>query len=463
MNVALVMVDSLRRDHVGCYGNPWIKTPNIDALAKESAMFTEAYPESLPTIQVRRSLHTGKRVYPIREFHPRKGDVVRHAGWEPVGEDQVTLAEILREAGYRTAFITDCFHQFKPSMNFHRGFEQWEWIRGQESDPYRSCLPPAHIDLDHYLAAIMKGTGIEKMLRRYFANTAERKTEEDYFAPQVFIKAMNWIEQNQDAEKLFLLVDCFDPHEPWDPPKHYVDLYDPGYEGKEIIRPLYGDASYLSEAELRHMRALYAGEVTMVDTWFGRFLDKLHELGLMENTLLIFMSDHGHPLGERGVVGKPAWALFPELLDIPMLVRHPDGVGAGIRCDEFVYSHDLFPTILALLGLEPPRGQSDGIDIWNYVAGKPAPKRKYVTSIFRNYVWAKDKEFSYMSRSDGRAPRLYDLKADPSQRKNIASERQDKVEEMFLRVLADAGTPIPDYEAETQTEDSQWFMPPSSF
>ena len=95
----------------------------------------------------------------------------------------------------------------------------------------------------------------EKM-RQYLANTRYRKTEEDWFAPQVFTGAGDYLEHIKVAQPFFLLVDSFDPHEPWDPPRYYTDLYDPGYTGVEQINPQYGPSDYLDPTELRHMRAL---------------------------------------------------------------------------------------------------------------------------------------------------------------------------------------------------------------
>jgi hypothetical protein len=95
VNVVVVMVDSLRRDHVGAYGNDWIKTPNLGALAKESLLFTRPYPESIPTIPARRAIHTGVRTWPFRDWHPVSDDGFKPYGWAPVPEDQTVLAEVL--------------------------------------------------------------------------------------------------------------------------------------------------------------------------------------------------------------------------------------------------------------------------------------------------------------------------------------------------------------------------------
>ena len=140
MNFVLVIIDTLRRDHVGCYGNDWISTPSLDALAAESVRFTNVYPEALPTLQVRQSVYTGNRLFPFNAHVAKKGDFVKWPGWHPVDEQQVTLAEIMAHAGYRTGLVTDTYHQFKPSMNFHRGFQQFIWIRGQEGRWLRIVL-----------------------------------------------------------------------------------------------------------------------------------------------------------------------------------------------------------------------------------------------------------------------------------------------------------------------------------
>ena len=148
MNIVLIVIDSLRQDHLGAYGNKWIQTPHFDEFSNQAVTFTRCYPESLPTLPFRRSLHTGIRTFPYKGHRGYKGDYDRWPGWGPIPEDQDTISEILSQNGYRCGFITDCYHQFKPSKNFHRGFDSWHWIRGQEADRYRSGppIPDQHVE-----------------------------------------------------------------------------------------------------------------------------------------------------------------------------------------------------------------------------------------------------------------------------------------------------------------------------
>ncbi len=189
MNVILVILDSLRMDHMGCcadcYPEPsGAKTPNLDRLAAESLRFRKAAPESLPTLPMRRAVHTGQRVWPYWVHRSYKGDFKGAPGWGPMQEEQDSVAELLRNADYRTGFVTDTYHQFKASKNFHRGFDEWHWIRGQESDPYRSG--PTISDervLRHIPKSLLRrrrkksNAHFIERHRQYLMNVAERKSD----------------------------------------------------------------------------------------------------------------------------------------------------------------------------------------------------------------------------------------------------------------------------------------------
>jgi arylsulfatase A-like enzyme len=364
-------------------------------------------------------------------------------GWLPIPWYQTTLAEIVQSAGYETELVTDTYHQFELPMDFHRGFKVYRWIRGQERDHYK---PPSSVSEEEMRRRYyVHGEGLKA--RQYLANIqGRRKTEEDWFAPEVFINAMELLEGARRREPFFMVVDGYDPHEPWDPPEKYTRLYDPdGYEGGEPFTSLYGKDDYLTEAQLKRMRALYSGEVTMADRWLGNFLGRAHDLGVMDNTLLLLLSDHGHALGEHGYTGKPHYALWPELTDIVFLLRHPEGRGAAEVSDYYASTHDVTPTILGFLGMEPPR-PVEGTDLSVLLDGEEPEERPHFTLGYSDFVWTRDENHAMFSRNDGTDARLYDLKTDPAMDTDLAGERPDMVRQMFEEyVLKDAGGPLPRY------------------
>jgi arylsulfatase A-like enzyme len=449
-NVIVIIIDSLRKDHVGAYGNPWIKTPSLNALARESLRFTRAYPESIPTINARRAIHTGIRTWPFRNWQPPKGDDILLQGWQPIPEGQRHLAEILKENGYTTMFETDNMHQFKPSYNFQRGFDVFDFIRGQTTDNYQPLwtFPPEKVR-----SALLKGNvpAMTGQMRQYWANVAgsnvaERKAEEDWFSPRVFTGAMELMEVAKEGQPFFLVADSYDPHEPWDTPEEYVSLYDDPYNGKEPYSVIYGPSDYLTERELERMKARYAAEVTMVDRWLGNFLDKMDELKLFENTLLIVLSDHGVAHGEHGYTGKPSYVMWPEVTDIPFFICHPEGKRAGQTSDYYASTHDVAPTVLGFLGIEPSEPM-EGQDLSVLFEDGEPEKRAHFSLGYNDHAWARDDDYVMFARNDGSEARLFDLRMDPNMDRDIAGSNQEVLNRMWNDyVLADAGGPLPEYQ-----------------
>jgi arylsulfatase A-like enzyme len=448
-NVVLVILDSLRKDHIGAYGNPWIKTPNLDALSKESLRFTRAYPESIPTICARRTIHTGNRSWPFRDWKAPEGEDIILQGWQPIPEGQVHLAEILKENGYTTMFETDTMHQFKPSYNFQRGFDVFDFIRGQTTDNYK---PNWTFPRERVRGALLEGNivAMRNQMRQYWANVEgrlvpARESEEDWFSPRVFSGAMELMEAAKEEQPFFLVVDSYDPHEPWDTPDEYVSLYDDPYDGPEPYSVIYGDSSYLSERELQRMKARYAGEVTMVDRWLGNFLDKMAELDLFDNTLVVLLADHGIAHAEHGIAGKPSYALWPEVTDIPFFIRHPGGKGAGEVSDYYASTHDVAPTVLGFLGIEPEQPM-DGQDLSVLFDGGEPEERAHFSLGYNDHAWARDDDYVMFAKNDGSNALLYDLREDPNMDNDIAGSNQGVINRMWNEyVLEDAGGPLPTY------------------
>ena len=447
-NVVLIILDSLRRDHVGVYGyDRAAQTPNMDALANESLRFTRAVPESMPTINARRAIHSGTRTWPFVDWDPPMGEDIILQGWQPIPLSQVTLAQVLQASGYQTMMVTDNMHQFKASYDMHRGFDVFDFFRGQTTDNFMPnwTYDPAMVD-----RALMRGNvpAMTAQMKQYFSNVGGRRSEADWFAPRVFTRAAEMLEFAKDDERpFFLTVDSYDPHEPWDPPEEYVRMYDDEpYDLKEPFSVIYGPSDYLEERELTRMRARYSAEVTMADRWLGRLMDKMEEMNLFEDTLVMLLADHGVALGEHGYSGKPAYALWPEITDIPFFVRRPDGKGAGDESDYQASTHDVASTVLGYLGIEKPE-QMTGQDLSIIGAGAEPEERDHFTAGYHDHVWTRDDRYVMFCKNDGSGPKLYDIESDPEMNTDIAAQEPNVVKRMYDGyVLRDAGGPLPVYE-----------------
>jgi arylsulfatase A-like enzyme len=448
VNIVLVVFDSLRKDCVGLYGTPpWgpVRTPHLDALAEETFVFDRAFPESLPTLPTRRALYTGRRVYPFVNADFRlKGDFVGAPGWGPIPEDQPTLAETLRQAGYRTGLIADVYHMFKPSKNYWRGFDQWTFLRGQETDPQRSGPETSQEELDHWLPKQMQKPGRASFIRQCLKNMRGRTSEEDYFNARVFTEAARWLEQNLDAERFFLTVESFDPHEPWFVPDHYRRLYDDS-DGPEQVVSGYADTADLDPRLLARTQANYSGLVTMCDRWFGYFLEAMRVMGLLENTALIVTSDHGHSIGDKRYLGKRGYPSDPSVYDVPLLVRHPEGLGAGRRSGGIVQHHDISAEVLNLAGVGPA-APMDGVPFLDAaLEGRAA--RDHATVGWGGAATVITAEWFLNCKVDGAGAFLYDLAAPEPYARNVADKHPDVVRRLYAMAVADAdaGGGFPDY------------------
>jgi len=447
VNIVLAVFDSLRKDCMGCYGPmPWweVKTPNFDSLAKESLVMTRMYPESLPTLPARRALYTGKRVYPFDngDFH-FKGDFVGAPGWGPIPEEQDTVAELLRDNGYRTGLISDVYHQFKPSKNFWRGFNQWMFLRGQETDAYRSGPAPTQEQIDHWLPKELQNPWKVNFIRQCLMNMHDRIREEDYFNARVLIESARWLEQNQDADKLFLVMESFDPHEPWLVPEHYRRMYD-DTDGPEQVVSGYADTNAIRPELLNRTRANYAGLVTMCDRWFGHLYETMTVFGLLENTVLIFTTDHGHSIGDFNYMGKRGYPSTPEVYDVPLMIRHPDGIGAGKRSDMLVQHIDVAAQILDFAGVEPKQ-PIDGKSFWKSAVEGGTPIRDHATVGWGSAMTVIDHNWWLNCKVNGKGVFLRDLNSEKPFDTNVADKHPEIVKDLFGKGVEDARGEFPDY------------------
>lgn len=452
MNIVLVTFDSLRKDCLGTYGMepPWgkVHTPQLDRFAHEALVFDRVFPEVLPTLPARRAIYTGQRVYPFvdGDYH-FKGDEVYAPGWGPIFENQSTLAEILRHhANYRTGLVSDLYHMFKPSKNFALGFDQWTFLRGQELDPYRSGPDPTREEIDFWLSPDLQGGaeyGVE-FIRRCLRNMSGRIYEQDYFNARIMTEAAHWLEENREQEKFFLTVECFDPHEPWFVPEYYRRMYDDSDGGEHVIS-IYDEVASMPADLLRRAQANYSGLTTMCDRWFGYFMRKLQTLRLLDDTIVIVLSDHGHSIGDGGYMGKRGYPSRPEVFEAVLMIRHPDGIGADQHSELLLQHTDVSAQILDFAGIKPSQ-PLDGNPFWEKaLSPESKPLRDHVTVGWGDAMTVIHERWWLNCKVDGTGPILHDLSKETPFSVNHAEAQPEIVKDLFSRGVADAGGEFPEY------------------
>lgn len=451
LNLIVIVSDTFRHDNLACYGPKWLEnldTPNLDHFAEKAVVFNDAYPEGMPTIVIRRTLYTGRRVIPCYYF-PHHGNV-QLPGWHSLYNEDVTLSETLLAAGYVNTLISSLYHEFKPGRNFQRGFHTWRWIRGLEWDFYGTS-PHNLLDVSDLVSAdyLARFPALHNSLSQYKANRNLWQQQGESVTQLTMQDAIRWLNENHDQVPFYLHVESFNSHEPWDPPRRFLEKYMPNATGPSYIEPPYDTVPLPDEIKQR-FRANYAGAVNDVDFWVGNLLDTIEQFGLFKNSVVVFMSDHGAMLGEHGQFVKGPDKLRGQVTHIPLLIHTPDSTYAGKKVDGFVQVPDVMPTLLHLLGLKPP-SRVTGSNVWPLVTGEARSVRD---DTVHTYGWVgavRTKEWSYSEIWKPEAhqdqfhvtpgaplsvynPQLYNLEKDPHELTDVIDRYPDIAKQMSARM-----------------------------
>ena len=366
-NVLLISIDTLRADHLGCYGYQKAKTSTIDQLAKEGIQFTSCYTTAPITLPAHATLMTGQS--PLSHG-------VRDNGTFRLEDESLTLAEIYKEQGYHTAAFIGAF-VLDSRFGLDQGFDLYN----------------------------------DKM------DSGKKKTEllyEERRAEDVIGGAIEWLEKKKNP--FFLFIHCFDPHAPYSPPDEYK-----------------GDSQLLEPKDPPNMVANYDAEIAYVDDCLETLFLKLKELGLYDNTIICFVSDHGESLGEHG---EPSHAIFiyDSTLHIPWIIRCPNANYANTLIHQQVSNLDIAPTLLHLSGVEWPAASIQGKALLPYSLEVQKNEPVYCESYFSfyNHRWSpiegvRTEEWKYIKAPK---PELYHLGDDPKELHNLYFVEKDQVRYM---------------------------------
>lgn len=357
MRTVLVLMDTLKRDMLSVYEpNTFVKTPAIQAFAKEATIFDQHVIGSAPCMPARRDILCGRLNFLERS-------------WGPIEPFDITLPAVLSDHGIFSHITTDHCHYFRTGgEGYVQQFSTWDFHRGQEGDPWVSSIDdPLNMPSNYY----------GKLRAQYQKNRTKWTTEEEYPSPRTFQSAIQWLSDNKGKDDFLLMVEAFDPHEPFDVPDKYMELYEPTKLDRSYFEtPAYAPVQ-VPDCAVDYIQKRYAALLSMSDTWFGKLIQQLKDLSMFEDTMIIMTTDHGYFLGERGYFGKNYMHVYNELAHLPLLVHFPKGEFAGKRVDALTQNIDIMPTLLDVHGIHIP--QSVQGTSWKALLAHPnIYKKEYV-------------------------------------------------------------------------------------
>jgi arylsulfatase A len=455
-NIVIFLADDLGYGDLGSYGNPIIDTPHIDTFAAEGVRMTDFHSAGTVCSPSRAGLLTGRNPYRSGFFYIASGDTY-------LKDDEVTIAELLKSAGYETSF--------------------WgKWHLSELEEEWRNGPGPGEQGFDYWLGTTLNAfEGPENP--KWFLRNGEPVGEVDgWYCDVIVDEAGQWLEHNRDKDKpFFMFVSSHEPHTPIAPPASFSEPYE-----NDAVDVLEKDIKYggvaRPEKDISRNKSAYYGTVTQLDGAFGRLLQKLEDLGLEDDTIVIFTSDNGpespvsleESLGEweddsrdfsfgtpgdfRGMKRFP----YEGGHRVPGIVRYPRVITAGTESNVLFNGTDILPTVAKLAGVEFPTDRPiDGVDAFSAFLNKEVSREtssiwfypNHGDSYFRmpqmsmrtgdytllGYLPEKDDSTdlrTWMAENDPVRFELYDITLDPGQNNDISKEYPEVVASMKVEMIA---------------------------
>jgi arylsulfatase A-like enzyme len=387
-NLVLVVIDTLRADHLGTYGHDSPTSPRIDELAEQSLVFDCMYSQAPWTKPSIASLFTS--------LQPSQHRVVEEGTDNQLSESLITLAEVLSEAGYRTCGVSQNPH-IQSTTGFAQGFGEFIGLSGQESG-----------------------------------------------ANSMFEAGRDFLDQESE-EPFFLYLHFLDPHGPYAPPPKLREKFVGNLETTKrrvasgrVGMMLDGEVMLqeFGKGDLAYLEALYDAEIRWVDNAVGRLLDHMEAKGLDENTVVILTADHGEEFLDHGTV-KHGYHVYEESVHVPLIIRMPDG-RVGRDSTTLVQHIDLMPTALELLSLEGP-SELQGRSLGAALEGEGGGPREVVLtgSSWRGIerFAVRRGEWKLVCHVDESRTELFHLGDDPGEQSDVAAEHPGLVQELMTVYL----------------------------
>lgn len=417
-NVVLLTLDTVRAANLGLYGYERETTPNLGKFAETAVLYEKAHSPSAWTLPSHQSFFTG--------LHP--SEISEKWGSDILNDSHVTLAEIFQAIGYKTAGVVGG-PMCASGWGMSQGFDYYEDNLPTNSTPILSRLA-------------------NRLMPNFLTCTKRRANLLNDFV-------LRWLDNNTDSP-FFLFVNYFDAHPPVHPVFPFRNAFDGSYnifhsflmqEGAMQQAVNHGERD-LSESERSHWIALYDSEILYLDSEVGRLFDKLKELGVYDNTLIVVTSDHGHSYGEHHLSGHGGW-IFEEVVRVPLIVRYPGGRDGGTVISERYSLVNLFQLIMDEMGLTAPdtagtffpSGQRDFCVVEN---GPDQPYRHWKVIYSGHELRGIYNDRFKLVTIDGEMAELYDLANDPGETTNLLEDERQKADilnALLTQILDDMSLP----------------------
>jgi arylsulfatase A-like enzyme len=421
-NILLITTDQQRFDTINAAGNPHILTPNLNFLCDQGMRFTRAYSDCPVCMPARATILTGRHGYTNKLTD--NIDAV-----DPV-DPQSTVAGLLTRAGYQTRLVGKTHF---PKFRVNYGFEHVEPC----DDYYRHMArhPEKGVPMDHGLGQNNLEPGIATV------------SESDSLTHWTVDRSVEFLETRDASRPFFLWTSFTKPHPPLDPCLNYWQLY----QNRSVPEPVHGDWSRslpensafkfytdvlnpwperFSEETLRDVRRAYYACITQIDYNLGKLFARLREMGQLDNTWIIFTSDHGEFLGDHGLGAK----MLPleASAHVPFLVRPPTGTAMnerrGTTSGALITLADILPTAAAMAGVEVPENVAiDGIDLLSVVEGQQAGREEVFFQCGELHGLLSG-QWKYAFADTTEEELLFNLESDPEELTNLAEQSKHKAE-----------------------------------
>jgi arylsulfatase A-like enzyme len=452
-NILWICTDQQRYDTIGALGNSLIRTPNIDRLVRSGVAFTRAYCQSTVCAPSRASYLTGR--YPRTTGCRQNGQIL------PPGER--LISRMLADAGYVCGLagkqhLASC-SDGKAEARGDDGFSEFHWSHHPQPDWPEN-------EYTQWLAA--QGKAWDQLygepISNYVVAGVPAELHQTTWCAE---KTIEFIRNHQDRP-WFFNFNCFDPHHPFDPPPEYLDRYDPAdmplpkcradeLQNKTTYQQLDHEWAHNSPGEFhagamtdddhRQVKAAYYAMVELIDDQVGRILAALEQTGQLENTLILFMSDHGEMLGDHGLYFKGPH-FYEGAVRVPLVLAWDGRFKSALQADGLVELVDLVPTLLEATGLEiPPQVQGRSLMPLLSCDADPAHHRDYIYCEYYN-AWTHARSYGTMMRTVDKKiavyhgvdeGEFYDLANDPDEFENLYfSNEYAALREQLLKQAFDA-------------------------